>query len=203
MRRPALLAAAALPVVIATLAGAPTAVAASLDYSCTEADVRRVVEEAGPTQTDPQVLTSFANCQFRLYDDNDAETPDSPEVPHTFADDEWFVAGVLTWITKEELKSAGITKKQAVSMMDDIVDRLFLGVEGGPLVEIPIEATEYRTEHDRATKWLIIKHHYHVFEPGSLVPGTYEWRAEASGFADAQETFVTHGTLIITDGDAP
>lgn len=196
MRRTLALAASVL--CLATAAGAPSA--AALDYVCTEEDVRRVVEDAAPrTVQDPALLASFENCQFRLYDDNDGDTPDSPEVPHTFSSDEWFVAGVLTWLTKDDLKSNRQTKKQGIAEMDGIVDRLFLGEANGPLAEVPITATGYRTVHDPEYRWLIIKHHYHVFEPGSLSPGTYEWRAEASGFPGTAEVFVTNGTLIITD----
>jgi hypothetical protein len=197
----ALLAAAALSLTLATAAGVPKAVAASPEYVCTEEDVLRVVEDAAPrTVQDPALEASFANCQFRLYDDNDGETPDSPEVPHTFSDDEWFMAGVLTWMTKEDLKDEGLTKKQGSDTINNVVDRLFLGESGGPLVEVPLESTEIRTVHDPEYKWLIINQHYAVFPPGSLAPGTYSWRAELGAFGDTDETSIIHGVLIVTDG---
>jgi hypothetical protein len=187
---------------LTTVAGPVAPASAGAAYSCGRADINRLIRAPGPGVTPtPKFEKAWANCQFRLYDDNDGETPDAPEIPHVFSSNEPFLAGNLAWLTRDELKSMGLSLEAGIRFLKAAEDRLFWGRSGGPLAEVPLVHTRYRVVHDtEGDGWLVINQRYFVFERGSLSPGTYKWRQEQRGWAGDPQVYVTTGTVVITDG---
>ena len=165
-------------------------------YSCGRADINRLMLAAPWKMVSPEFENSWVNCQFRLYDDNDGETnPDAPEVPHVFSNGEFLGGILLVGANCDELKSLGWTIKQGIEDMEKVGDRLYWGASGASPARIPLEHTKYRVVPDPEYGWLVITHRYHVFKPGSLSPGTYEWRWEQSYEG---EVWAWVGTVIAT-----
>ena len=65
-------------------------------------------------------------------------------------------------------------------------------------MEIPLTQTNYRnTSNKNFLGWMVFNQRYHVFEPGSVSPGVYEWRLET--FDPFLGPFVSHGEVHIVD----
>ena len=113
---------------------ADPALGGEVGYKCKKADIERVINEAAPrTKQDPKLQKSFDNCQFRFYDDNDGElSPDLPEIPHVFSEDEWFLGGVLYWLTRDDLETMNLNRKQGKEYLAQAEDRLFWGPAAEP-----------------------------------------------------------------------
>lgn len=190
--------AAVLCVPLLTIAGAGTAIAGeidgppsgSADEICTHGDVQRML--GAMPQAFETGSGAAARCQIRLYDGND-DVPDSPEVPHDFTDRDWVLAGILQWSPRDVLDELGLKRADGVSYLtNDVVDLLFWGRKGETLDPIPLTHTNYRgwVYADGGGR-LVGNQRYHVFAPGSLEPGEYEWRYESHDllFGDSFEAF--------------
>jgi hypothetical protein len=143
---------------------------------------------------------AWAYCQFRLYDDNDDEaSPDAPEIPHVFSVDDWFVAGILFYVTRDELAQLGFDRRQGIDYLTPSLNRFAFGRSGQPLVDVPLQQTRFvDTVINPELGELLVTQHYHVFRAGSLLPGTYEWRWEVQ-FPGEAEPFVGSGVVRIVD----
>lgn len=176
LRRPVLVVA-----MTAIMLGVVVAPAGAADEICTSGDVQRMVgamQQAFGTGSE-----AAERCQFRLYDGND-DVPDAPEVPHVFTDQDWVLAGILQWSPRDVLDEFGLKRADGVDYLtNDVVDRFFWGPKGETLDEIPLTHTNYRgfVFADGGGR-LVGNHRYHVFAPGSLDPGEYEWRWEYYDF---------------------
>lgn len=81
---------------------------------------------------------------------------------------------------------------------DPVTGQRLWGPSGGNLTELRIVESKYRIVHDPSYDWLVANHRYHVFKPGSLAPGTYEWRWEQRGWPDDPEGFAAAtGSVIV------
>jgi hypothetical protein len=180
----------------------PSTVSSATNDGCTRGDVQAL------TVATPQhfnhafgrgitggVNGAALNCQFRLYDDNDE---DNPEVPHVFTDEDWFLAGVLQWVTRDDLDFFDVSRAEGIEFLESVEDRFFWGPEGTILVEIPLTQTAYRNDSDmNFLGWMVLNQRYHIFEPGSVSPGVYEWRWETVNPFDP--LFVAQGKVQIVD----
>jgi hypothetical protein len=54
----------------------------------------------------------------------------------------------------------------------------YWGPKDSDLAEIPLTPTNYRGTISPLVGWLVANQHYHIFEPGSVAPGIYEWSWE-------------------------
>ena len=188
----------ALVLTFITVAGAVPAGAEAV-HICDRTDINTLIQAAPRTTQTAEFDEAWANCQFRLYDDNDGETnPDQPEIPHVFSERDYILGGILLWWTRDELTSMGWTKQQGIEDMEKVGDRVLWGAKGAKPARIPLSSTDYRVVRDPEYGWLVITHRYLVFKPGSLSPGTYEWRWEQS--YQGEVVGVTMGTVIITRG---
>lgn len=197
---------AGLIVALVSVLAVPTA-AADPEQPCGMGDVQAIAKsgiqaainsDKGVGRGDP-----WQHCQLRLYDDNDdlldpffGEMVDNPEVPHYFTDEEYFLAGIFQFVPTEVVRSFG--HNELVQFFDeDVVDEFYWGPEGSDLVEFPLTHSSYRTWNSLFFGLVMGNHRYYIFEPGSLTPGTYEWRWET--FDPFFGAFVAHGTVIIVD----
>lgn len=184
----------------AVLPAQPTAAAAAL---CTRGDVQAMANSAAaiarkhfnelPGHSEP-----WPDCQFRLYDDNDDETsPDAPEVPHVFTDRDFILAGVLAFEFRDVLDRPTYDRAAAIESIRSFVPRFYWGPstsEDSELVEIPLEITPYKGGALPLGNAILV-HHYAIFEPGELAPGTYHWRTDWTDpvFGDG----TARGTVVI------
>ena len=180
---------------------------ASPDNRCTAADVQRVAHHfydfANDWTDDGSAQDVYANhlfvdCQFRLYDNNDPEdNPDTPEIPHVFAEDEYFLGGVANWLTDAELEAAGFTRAEGIAYLKTLTDRFFWGpatTTDAQLQEIKVATTPY-LDNIFAEEQTVGNHRYIVFKANRLDPGDYKWRFERT---DENGTFATYGAVTIT-----
>lgn len=144
---------------------------------------------------------SWADCQFRLYDDNDAEeNPDNPEVPHIFTDMDYFLAGIAQFDFYDSFDRPDYDRDAAIEFLSsEVVDRVFWGPAAksdADLEEIELTSTNYR---DAVLDFghVVGNIRYHTFEPGSLAPGEYKWRWENT--STGLEDFVARGVVVILD----
>jgi hypothetical protein len=194
-----------------TMVIASGAVASATSNRCTRGDVEGLTSAGfqGAKHALVQGLTvgsgdAWSNCQFRLYDDNDDPNDsffgpmvDNPEVPHIYTDEDYFLAGIFHWATEDDLEVLDISRNEAISVLKIFEDRFFWGPKGSELEEIPLTHTNYRSLNS-IFGWLVVNHRYHIFEPGSLAVGEYEWRWET--WDPFQGPFVAHGDVNIIDG---
>lgn len=192
------------------VSGAPTVVAAP-DH-CTAGDVRAIAraglqfgsrELGGQPHGVPAASTrKWADCQFRLYDDNDAN---DPEVAHVFSDTDWFIGAVADLIYYSEFPLVGGDRASAIAYMDTWTTHFFLGPKSVPdadLPEVSLTETSYRdTQFPGFGERVVWKQHYVVFPAGSLSPGVYHYRTKLvvpDGFLAG--SFVARGDIVVTTG---
>jgi hypothetical protein len=189
--------------------------AANADDVCTASLVHRFANN-GPQgareyfvdESTEGLGAAWAYCQFRLYDDNDEEaSPDAPEVPHVFSEDDWFLGGILIWLERRDLEVLGFNHQEGIEFLKEIEERFYFGRQGSRLVEMPLRQSRYQdVVIDPSLGPLLINQRYHIFPAESLSPGMYEWRYVQTWpeefnilFPDAPLTFVTHGAVRIID----
>ena len=128
---------------------------------------------------------SWANCQFRLYDNNGPDT-------HQFSDDEWFLGGIWGWLTDDQLDEFyGGSRKAA---KDDFNSGSLNTLEwrrinpAGAWTVLPLTKTSVKAAYSPIFGEVlpVIQHEYHIFKPGSVAPGQYEWRWAFVGPWDPQ-----------------
>jgi hypothetical protein len=159
--------------------------AAAKGSSCTKGDVQGIAQ--GTIAVAKQIFKERENgsgsawlCQFRFYDDNDGDTPDSPEVPHVFRQGDWFLGGIFDWMTRAEMQEFAVDRAGAAALMGSIQDRLFWREQGGEWVELSLSETPYRSVRAPWGEILnVFRHRYHVFPGGTYEPGIYEWRVDS------------------------
>lgn len=177
--------------ITAMMMGVVVAPAGAGDQVCTKGDVQRMV--AAMPQAFATQSAAAADCQFRLYD---------VASPHVFSENDWILAGILQWSPRDVLDELGLKRADGVDYLTNfVVDSLFWGPKGGPLEEISLTHTNYRGNvFDDAGGRLVINHRYHIFSPGSLDEGEYEWKwvYDDSLFGDH---FETYGEVHIVEGD--
>jgi hypothetical protein len=180
--------------------------ATAADATCTRGDVQALANAAASIarkhfnglngHSDP-----WPDCQFRLYDDNDDEnSPDAPEIPHVFTDQDYILAGVLAFEFFEFLDPPDYGHAAAVAFIDTFQPRLFFGSVSTPdadLAEVPLSATPHKGGALPLGNAIII-HHYAIFAPGSLTPGTYKFRTEFSDSIFGDST--AYGVITIVHG---
>jgi hypothetical protein len=198
----------ALAIIAAFLLLSAPAAGSATDYQCTKGDIESLIH-AGPQAVKLHLFMdktqgpggAWKECQFRLYDDNDDEaSPDDPEVPHIFSANDWFLGGVLFFLTRDEWESMGLDRDGAIDWLEQGSDQLFWAKKGESLTEVSLEETSYRNAvPDSSFGLLVVKHRYHLFEAGSLQPGTYEWRWVLSHPSEP-ELFVAAGDVVIVPG---
>ena len=174
----------------AMMMGVVVAPAGAGDQVCTQGDVARMIDampQAFATQS-----AAADDCQFRLYD----------ESLHVYSENDWFLAGILEWSPRDVLDELGLKRADGVDYLtNNVVDTFFLGPKGGTLEEIPLTHTNYRgTVFDDGGGRLVMNHRYHIFSPGSLEPGEYEWKSvyDDSLFGDH---FEAYGEFHIVEGN--
>jgi len=100
-------------------------------------------------------------------------------VPHVFTDEEYFLGGIFQWITNDIIEQFDLMRNDAASGLGLIVDRLFMR-EVGELewTELSLTKSTVRAAYSPLAGEVlpVVDHRYHIFEPGSLAPGMYEWR---------------------------
>lgn len=169
--------------------------------ACTKGDVQSL---AGGTiavakQSFREIETGSAgawSCQFRLYDGNDGEIEDNPEVPHVFTTRDWFLGGIFEWLYNDELTAFGWDRKQGIAFLDSIDDHFYWREQDGSWTELPLTEITHRSVRHPSGEVLPVMHHrYHLFRPGSLAPGTYEWRWDT--FDTIFGGFTAHGEVQI------
>ena len=176
------------------LAGSAVAVGAQEEYLCGDTDIAELsqdgwgaVGEVYEGKSDG-AAASWINCQFRFYDDND-RVPDDPEVPHVFTNDEPFVGGPFTWIADTDFGDYGVDSWEGAREVLEsgaVTVRLYWGPADAPddLAEVELIQTPYREQVAPIAAPGVVflaDHRYHVFESGTLDPGTYAWRMELDG----------------------
>jgi len=187
----------------------PAAVAAP-DH-CTRGDAQAIAEAGyqfggrllgGQPHGAPAASTrKWADCQFRLYDDND---DDNPEVAHAFSEDDWIVGAISYFLYYSEFPLVGETRADATAYLDTWTEHFYFGPASLPdanLPEVSLTKTAYRNMQlpglGERTVW---NHTYAIWPAGSLAPGTYRFRFEQlipdGPFAGQ---FEARGTLMITD----
>ena len=75
------------------------------------------------TRRSPAASTrKWADCQFRLYDDNDE---DDPEVAHVFSDEDWIVGAISYFLYYSEFPLVGGTRADATAYMDTWTEHFY------------------------------------------------------------------------------
>lgn len=182
------------------LAAAPSTAVADPGRTCSGGDARALAQ-AGPhfarkflESSSSAAAGIWVSCQFRLYDDNEPEDdPDNPEIPHVFTVNDFFLAGIFYFedVGRDQHRNA------AISVLGSHVSRFYFGPSSTPDAQLPqIQLT--RTGYRGAVLPLVGGHvvwihDYVIFEPGSLAPGDYHWRAEL-------DTSVYFGAVTIVAG---
>jgi hypothetical protein len=181
------------------VAASPAHAAGPRHERCTKGDVA-MLAVAGPhiakayfSGSRSRLAETWPRCQFRLYDDNDAEdAPDNPEIPHVFSVNDYFLAGLFLFDNRPVRERAA-----AIADFEQVVIRFYFGPgnPGAKLREVPLKRVccgyIVLPEFGGLNLWV---HHYAIFEPGKLAPGTYRWRAVVNDFG---EITISHGAVTI------
>jgi hypothetical protein len=180
----------------AVLPWVPLAAPVSANEGCTEGNVKgfangtiAVAKQSQPGRQENGTAGAWSNCQFRFYDDT---------TTHVFTDEEYFLGGIFIWITDDEIEEFGLTRKEAVSDLDSIQDRLFWRAVGEAWTELPITKSTVRGVNAPlfGDVFHVMDHRYHIFAPGSEAPGMYQWKwQQTSPFFPPGE--VTGEVLIV------
>jgi hypothetical protein len=115
---------------------------------------------------------AWANCQFRFYDDNGP-------TPHVFTDEEYFLGGIFNWIPDDVIDEFGLTRNEAAAALDFTEEKLFWREVGDvDWTELPITKSTVRAVNSPlfGEVFHVMDHRYHIFEPGTVAPGMYEWK---------------------------
>lgn len=122
---------------------------------------------------------SWSNCQFRFYDNNGPG-------PHVFTDEEYFLGGIFNWIPRDVIEEFGLTRNEAASALDLTEDSLFWRAVGDvEWTELSVTTSTVRAVYSPLLGEVlpVMDHRYHIFTPGSVAPGAYEWKwVETSPF---------------------
>ena len=143
--------------------------------------------------------SSYQDCQFRFYDDNDDEG--APEVPHVFTDKDYFIGAIALFEFYDSFQRPAYDRAGAITYLNTISTRVFFGPASMPdaaLPELALTNTKYRDGVFIGDGiHAVIGYRYMIFTPGSLAPGEYKWRFEAKDLV--VEDPPLHGTIIIVD----
>ncbi len=158
------------------------------------AGIQAVLERSGVTHGPG---STWGNCQFRFYDDNDE---DDPEVPHVFSDTDYFIGAIAQFEFYDTFQRPDYDRAAAIAFLETVTNRVFFGPASTPdaaLPELALTETHYRDGVFVETgEHVVIGYRYHIFTPGSLAPGEYKWRFEEAGpFGEG----TNRGTIIIVD----
>ena len=196
---------------ISSTVSAAAAPSPATDDRCSASDVQRLAHhifdvvtlawtESGSAE-EAEADHLFEDCQFRLYDDNDPEeTPDNPEIPHVFAEDEYFLGGISHWFTPADLEEYGFTRAEAIAEMKKATDKFFWGpatAADPQLKQIKVATTPYLDAFLGEGNPMVGNHRYVLFKANRLDPGDYKWRWERT---EEGETHIFHGAVTITPG---
>jgi hypothetical protein len=102
--------------------------------------------------------SSWQDCQFRFYDDNDE---DDPEVPHVFSDKDYFIGAIALFEFYDAFQRPDFDRAAAVASLEAITTRVFFGPASIPDAALPELAVPERQPGRR--------HHKAVSRPRSAV----------------------------------
>jgi hypothetical protein len=142
---------------------------------------------------------SWANCQFRLFDDNE-DPPDAPEIPHVFTDRDYVLGGIFEFEDYGFLDRPDYDRAAAIEYVKSITTNMYWGTVDTPdgnLVEIQLTESPFRDTVFAGFAHLVGHHRYHIFKPGDLEPGEYKWRLEHDDSVFG--SFVARGSVIILE----
>jgi hypothetical protein len=163
---------------MALLASAPLGAPASATANdgCTKGNVEgfanggiAIAKQNGTNGT----AAAWENCQFRFYDDN------GPTTPHVFTDEEYFLGGIFNWYTDADIEEFDLFPRPvAVSDFHLFENNLFWRETGGEWEELELTSAAVRGVYAPlfGEVFHVMAHTYHIFEPGSVNPGAYEWK---------------------------
>ena len=188
---------------MALLMSVPLVVPASAtpNDGCTKGNVQgfanggiTIAKQSQPGRQENGTAGAWSNCQFRFYDDNGP-------APHVFTDEEYFLGGIFNWIPDDIIDEFGLTRNEAAAALDLTVESLSWREVGEVAwTELSITKSTVRAVYSPrfGEVFDVMDHRYHVFEPGSVAPGMYEWKWMSTSPFFATETVI--GEVQIVDG---
>jgi hypothetical protein len=140
---------------------------------------------------------TWAECQFRLFDDNE-DPPDTPEIPHVFTDDDYILGGIYEFEDYGYLDRPDYDRAAAIEYVKSVVTTMYWGTADTPdanLAQIELSESPFRDTVFAGFAHFVGHQRYHIFEPGDLEPGEYKWRLEHDD--PVLGSFVARGSVII------
>ncbi len=138
---------------------------------------------------------AWENCQFRFYDEN------GPTTPHVFTDEEYFLGGVFNWVPDYVIDQFDLTRNEAAASLELAVDSLFWREVGdSDWTELSITKSTVRGVYAPlfGEVFDVMDHRYHIFAPGSVAPGMYQWKWVSTSPFFPTETVI--GEVHIVNG---